>query len=109
MEVNIFQRGCDLIIQKSIKEGFGLVVSEAFWKSKAVVAGDTGGIPIQFPEQYSNYLVKSEEECAEKSLYLLEHREERENFGKAGKEKIYREFLLPSLIRNELSLIKSLL
>lgn len=49
MEVNAFQRVCDLAIQKSLREGFGLVVSEAFWKGKALVAGRAGGIPMQFP------------------------------------------------------------
>ena len=53
MEVNAFQRAADLVIQKSRKEGFGLVVSEALWKEKAVVAGAAGGIAMQFPKGYS--------------------------------------------------------
>ena len=109
MEVNVFQRGADVIIQKSIKEGFGLVVSEALWKGKAMVAGRAGGIPMQFPEGYDDYLIDSVEDCAERVLELLENSEQREAFGKAGQEKVREEFLLPRLIRDELKLIKELL
>jgi trehalose synthase len=109
MEVNAFQRGADLVIQKSLKEGFGLVVSEAFWKGKAVVAGRAGGIPMQFPDGYQEYLVQSVEECAERVLNLLDHPGLRAAFGRAGQERVRREFLLPRLIRDELALIRELL
>ena len=109
MEVNAFQRGATVIIQKSLKEGFGLVVSEALWKGKAVVAGRAGGIPMQFPKRYEGYLVENVDACAEVVLGLLENAREREEFGKAGREKVRQEFLLPRLIRDELGLIKSLL
>jgi trehalose synthase len=56
MEVNAFQRGADLVIQKSLREGFGLVVSEALWKEKPIVASAAGGIPMQFPSGYEDYL-----------------------------------------------------
>ena len=72
MEVNVFQRGADIVIQKSLREGFGLVVSEALWKAKPVVAGKAGGIPIQFPEGYEDYLVSDVEECARRVVELLE-------------------------------------
>ena len=109
MEVNVFQRGADLIIQKSLKEGFGLVVSEALLKEKAVVAGAAGGIPMQFPAGYEDYLVESVEECAAKLLFLLDHPEVAAEFGRAGREKVCREFLLPRLIRDELRLIRDVL
>jgi len=109
MEVNAFQRGADLVIQKSLKEGFGLVVSEAFWKGKAVVAGKAGGIPMQFPDGYHEYLVQSVEECAERVLELLDRPGLRAAFGRAGQERVRREFLLPRLIRDELTLIRELL
>ena len=57
MEVNAFQRGADIVIQKSLREGFVLVVSEALWKGKPVVAGRAGGIPMQFPEAFPDALV----------------------------------------------------
>jgi trehalose synthase len=109
MEVNVFQRGCDVVIQKSLREGFGLVVSEALWKENPIVAGRAGGIPMQFPEGFERYLVGSVEECAERVLYLLHHLGERGEFGRAGRERVRREFLLPRLARDELRLIKQLL
>lgn len=109
MEVNAFQRGADLIIQKSLKEGFGLVVSEAFWKGKPLVAGRAGGIPMQFPKGYDKFLVNSVEECADRLLHLLDHPNEAEQFGKEGMEKVRQEFLMPRLIRDELRLMKDVL
>jgi trehalose synthase len=109
LAVNAFQRGCDLIIQKSLKEGFGLVVSEALWKEKAIVAGRAGGIPTQIPKKFHDLLIDSVEECAEKLLYLLENPQARIEFGKAGREHVQREFLLPRLVRDELRLFKELL
>jgi len=105
MEVNAFQRGADVVIQKSLKEGFGLVVSEALWKEKALVAGAAGGIPMQFPKGYSQYLVQSIEECAAKLLHLLDNPDEAAAFGRAGREKVRSQFLLPRLVRDELRLI----
>jgi trehalose synthase len=108
MEVNAFQRASDVVIQKSIREGFGLVVAEALWKETPVVAGNVGGIPLQMVGALSNYLVETIEECAEKVVYLLEHRELAEELGRQGMEHIKNNFLMPRLIRDELSLIKSL-
>ncbi|MBI3075691.1 MAG: glycosyltransferase [Deltaproteobacteria bacterium] len=109
MEVNVFQRGCDVVIQKSVREGFGLVVSEALWKEKPVVAGKAGGIPLQFPEGFTRYLIGSTEECAERALDLLRRPGERGAFGRAGCEHVRRGFLLPRLGRDELRLIRDLL
>lgn len=109
MEVNVFQRGCDVVIQKSIREGFGLVVSEALWKEKPVVAGRAGGIPSQFPDGFTQYLVRTSEECADRIIYLLQHPGERGTFGRAGREHVRRAFLLPRLLRDELKLVKELL
>jgi len=109
MEVNVFQRGCDVVIQKSLREGFGLVVSEALWKEKPVVAGRAGGIPMQFPEAFSRYLVDSPEQCAEQVIHLLEYIGERGDFGRSGREHVRRNFLLPRLVRDELKLIAQIL
>jgi trehalose synthase len=95
MEVNAFQRTADVVLQKSLREGFGLVVAEAFWKGKPIVAGHAGGIPLQFPAGYGDYLVDSVEDCAAKVLFLLEHPEIRESFGRAGQAKIRTEFYCP--------------
>lgn len=108
MEVNAFQRAVDVVIQKSLKEGFGLVVSEALWKGKPMVAGRAGGIPMQFPSDYERYLVDSVEDCAAAVLELLDHPGVRADFGREGREHVRQHFLLPHLVRNELSLIQSL-
>jgi trehalose synthase len=108
MEVNVFQRGCDVVIQKSLREGFGLVVSEALWKEKPVVAGRAGGIPMQFPQGYHRYLIENIEDCAAQVVHLLRHPGERSGFGRAGREHIRQKFLLPRLVRDELRLIRSL-
>ena len=108
MEVNAFQHGADVIIQKSLKEGFGLVVSEALWKAKPLVAGRAGGIPMQFPDAYQHFLVDSVETCAARVLDLLENVTMRKQFGHAGQEKVRRDFLLPRLVRDELRFIRDL-
>jgi len=109
MEVNVFQRGCDVVIQKSLREGFGLVVAEALWKERPIVAGKAGGIPMQFPPGYERYLVSSVEECAARVLELLDRSENRVAFGLAGREHIRRHYLLPRLLRDELRLITEVL
>ena len=109
MEVNVFQRGASVVLQKSIREGFGLVIAEAFWKGKPIVAGNAGGIPMQFPAGYEDYLVESAEDCAAKVLFLLENHKLAEGFGHAGQAKIRTEFLLPRLIRDELRFAKKII
>jgi len=108
MEVNAFQRASHLVIQKSIREGFGLVVAEALWKETPVIAGNAGGIPLQMAGELNNYLVDSVEECAEKIIYLLGNPEVCERLGDKGKEIVRQNFLMPRLVRDELRLIKSL-
>ena len=108
MEVNAFQRASDLIVQKSIREGFGLVVAEALWKGTMVVAGNAGGIPLQMPGELGSYLVDSIEQCAEKIVFLLNNPQQRERLGQMGHEVITHNFLTPRLVRDELALIKEL-
>ncbi len=109
MEVNLFQRGCDVVIQKSLREGFGLVVSEAFWKEKPVVAGNAGGIPMQFPEGFNRYLINTVEQCAGAIVQLLKRPGERAAFGRVAREHVRQHFLLPRLVRDELKIIRDLL
>jgi trehalose synthase len=108
MEVNVFQRGCDVVIQKSLREGFGLVVAEAFWKERPVVAGRAGGIPMQFPVGYEENLIRSVEACAQRVVALLHDKDQREAFGRAGREHVRASFLLPRLLRDDLRLIQEL-
>jgi trehalose synthase len=109
MEVNAFQRASDLVIQKSLREGFGLVVSEAFWKGKAIVAGRAGGIPMQFPAGYDRYLVGDEDELASRIVELVGDPERRGAFGQTAREHIRKKFLLPRLLRDELLLMRNVL
>lgn len=109
MEVNAFQRACDVVIQKSLREGFGLVVSEAFWKERAVIAGRAGGIAMQYPAEYARYLVDNVDDCAERIVELLGDASRRHRFGEAAREHIRTRYLLPRLLRDELKLVRSVL
>ena len=109
VEVNAFQRLSDVVIQKSIREGFGLVVSETLWKGTPVVAGRAGGIPLQLQGGAGGFLIDSVEECAEKTLWLLRHLEEGEALGTKGRELVRERFLLTRLIADELRLYGDLL
>lgn len=109
LEVNAFQRASDLVVQKSLREGFGLVVSESFWKGKPMVCGRAGGIPMQYPQGYDRYLVASEEECAARMVELLRNRQTARAFGLAARKHIRHNFLLPRLLRDELRLFKEVL
>jgi len=108
IEVNAFQSLSDVIVQKSIREGFGLVISEALWKETPVVAGRAGGIPLQMADGVGGYLVNSIEECAEAILKLLANKDHALELAKRGKERVRQNFLLPRLLLNELSLIRRL-
>ena len=108
VEVNAFQRLSDVIVQKSIREGFGLVVSESLWKGTPVVAGRAGGIPMQMPEGVGGVLVDSVQECAAAMLKLLRDRELAKSLGHSGREHVREHFLLPRLLMQELELLASL-
>ena len=109
VEVNAFQRSADVVLQKSVREGFGLVVSETLWKGTPVVAGRAGGIPLQMEGGAGGYLVDSTEECAERVRHLFRHPDEGRELGAQGRELVRRRFLLPRLIADELRLYASLL
>ncbi len=108
VEVNAFQRLSEVIVQKSIREGFGLVVSESLWKGTPVVAGRAGGIPMQMPDGTGGVLVDSVEDCATAMLKLLEDRELAEQLGHSGREHVRQHFLLPRLLMEELRLLASI-
>ena len=109
VEVNAFQRLSDVCVQKSTREGFGLVVSETLWKGTPMVAGEAGGIPMQMPVGTGGFLVGSVEECAEKLLYLLRNPEEGAEMARGGKVIVRERSLLPRLISDELGLYADLL
>jgi trehalose synthase len=103
-EINALQRGATIVLQKSIREGFGLVVTEALWKKKPVIAGDVGGIPLQVIDGVTGYLVHSIEGCAYRIRQLLQNPEQGTRLGETGKEHIRRNFLITGHIRNYLAL-----
>lgn len=109
IEVNAFQRLADVVIQKSLREGFGLVVSESLWKARPVVAGRTGGIPLQLVDGVDGYLVDSVEQCAARMVEVLADPTRAAALGASGREHVRRHYLLPRLLRDELALYARLL
>ena len=109
MEVNAFQSHSDVVLQKSLREGFGLVVSESLWKGTPVVAGRAGGIVLQMPQDVGGYLVESVAECVEKTVRLLENRTEARKLGEAGREHVRENFLITRVVADEFRLLESLL
>lgn len=108
IEVNAFQSQSDICLQKSIREGFGLTVTEALWKGRPTVAGNVGGIPLQIEDGVSGYLVDSPEQCAERCVEILRDPELGKNLGRQGKEHARRRFLTPRLLRDWLDLFSDL-
>ena len=109
LEVNCFQRTAAVVLQKSLREGFGLAVSEALWKGVPVVAGATGGIPLQLQDGVGGFLITTVEQAAQRIIYLLRHPQEAAQIAAAGRRVVTEHFLLPRLLRDELRLIHSLL
>ncbi|WP_447978023.1 glycosyltransferase [Candidatus Nitrospira bockiana] len=109
IEVNAFQRLSSVVVQKSIREGFGLVVSEALWKGTPVVAGQAGGIPLQMADGVGGILVDTVEGCAAGIIRLLQQPAEARELGERGRERVRGHFLLPRLLLNELTLIHQLI
>lgn len=108
LEVNAFQRASTVVVQKSLREGFGLVVSEAMWKETPVVAGDVGGIKLQIEDGVSGFLVASVEECAERIIRLLGDPHLRTDVGKAGRERVRERFLSLREVEDHLRMLASL-
>lgn len=108
-EVNAFQTASEIIIQKSLREGFGLTVAEGLWKGTPVIGGKAGGIKLQIEEGVTGYLVETVEECADKILTLLRNTSLAEEMTRAGKEKVRKEFLITSALLNYLRLFNYLL
>lgn len=108
IEVNALQRFSNSAIQKSIREGFGLVVAETLWKETPIVASRTGGIPLQVPSA-EHCLACSVEECAAEIVWLIRHPTEAKALAKRGKNHIRKRFLLTRMIADELKLYASLL
>jgi trehalose synthase len=109
IEVNAFQALSKVVIQKSLREGFGLVVSEALWKGTPVVAGRTGGIPLQMADGTGGVLVDSVEDCARGIVALVRDPERARALGASGRERVRRHFLIPRLVLDELTLMRRMI
>jgi trehalose synthase len=109
LEINALQRAADIIVQKSVKEGFGLTVSEAMWKEKPVIGGDVGGIRLQIQDHHTGFLVTSPEGAALRIRYLLHRREMITEMGRRAREFVCQNFLLTRHLRDYLALIISLI
>lgn len=104
-EINALQRASDVIVQKSLKEGFGLTVTEGLWKGKPVVAGNVGGIPLQIRDGWNGYLVSTVQETADRVLYLLRHPDAAGEMGIRGREFVREYYLLPRGVQDHLTVV----
>ncbi|MCK5646714.1 MAG: glycosyltransferase [Anaerolineales bacterium] len=107
-EVGCFQTASDVLIQKSTREGFGLVVTEALWKGKGVIGGNVGGIPLQVIDGKTGFLVDSIDGCAEKTLELLQNPQLNNEMGQAGREHVRKNYLITRHLRDYLNLFAQL-
>ena len=108
IEVNAFQSQADVCMQKSIREGFGLTVTEALWKGRPTIGGDVGGIPLQIEDGVSGFLVSSPEEAAQRAVEVLKDPELAKRIGRTGKARTRERFLTPRLLRDWLRIIGDL-
>jgi trehalose synthase len=104
-EVNALQRVADVAVQKSIREGFGLVVSETLWKGTAMIAGCAGGIPTQLKDGVTGRLATGVSEFAAAVTDLLEHPASAHDLGAAGRRRVQEQFLITRLLRDHLTLV----
>lgn len=103
IEINALQRVATVVLQKSLKEGFGLTVSEAMWKGKPVIGGATGGIPLQIIHGVTGFLVHSVEGAAFRIRQIINNPDMAKRMGKSGREYVRRNFLITRQIRDYLS------
>jgi trehalose synthase len=109
--VNALQRSSAVIVQKSLREGFALTVTEALWKAKPVVASNVGGIPLQIKDGESGFLVKphNNKGFADRIVKILKNPGLAEKFGEKGHEAVKRKFLITRLLIDHLNLILDLI
>lgn len=105
IEVNALQRGADIIVQKSLREGFALTVTEAMWKGKPVIGTAVGGIQLQVIDGITGFLVRSIEETAERISFLLRNPELAQEMGEMAQEQVRGNFLITRQLHDYLRLI----
>ena len=109
LEINALQRAADIVIQKSVREGFGLMVAEAMWKGKPVIGGFAGGITAQLIYEVTGYTVNSVEGCAFRIRHLLNNPELARKMGEDAREFARRHFLITRHLGDYLALMAALL
>jgi trehalose synthase len=103
--INALQRSAVVVLQKSLREGFGLTVTEALWKGKPVIGGATGGITLQIHDYQTGFLVYSPAGAAYRIRYLLRYAEKRQRMGRVGHEFVREHFLLTRNLRDYLTML----
>jgi trehalose synthase len=103
--VNALQRSAAVVLQKSIREGFGLTVTEAMWKGAAVIGGDVGGIRHQIKDEWNGFLVSTPDQAAARMVQLLKNPGLREQVGSRAKESVRQNFLMSRLLEDWLDLL----
>lgn len=109
LDINALQRAADIVIQKSIREGFGLTVTEALWKGKPVIGGDVGGIRLQVINHHTGFLVNTPEGAALRIRYLLHQPGKIMTMGEKGHHLVRNNFLITRHLRDYLTLMVALL
>lgn len=113
VDINALQRASTIILQPSVKEGFGLTVTEGLWKSKPVIGGEVGGIPAQIADGYNGYLITPGEpgvvEMAERIAFLLENPTVAQEMARRGKETVRERFLITRGLWDELMMLKTVM
>ncbi|MDY6942833.1 MAG: glycosyltransferase [Pseudomonadota bacterium] len=107
--INALQRASDIVLQKSVREGFGLTVTEAMWKHKPVIGGDTGGIRLQVVNYHTGFLVNSPEGAALRIRYLFHRPDELKSMGTQAHGFVRENFLLTRHLREHLALVLALI
>jgi trehalose synthase len=105
--VNALQRRAAVVLQKSLREGFGLTVAETMWKGAPVIGGRVGGIRYQIDDGVNGFLVESVEEAAARIVQLLKDKSLRKSMGRKAREKVRENFLLPRYLEQYLDLFNS--
>jgi trehalose synthase len=103
--VNALQRSAAVVLQKSIREGFGLTVTEAMWKGAAVIGGDVGGIRHQIKDEWNGFLVSTPDQASARMVQLLKNPRLREQVGSRAKESVRQNFLMSRLLEDWLNLL----
>ncbi len=106
--INALQQGSDIIIQKSLREGFDLTCAEAMWKGKAVIAGNVGGLKIQIQDGKNGFLVNSAQECAQRIVELIKNPKLAKKLGQRARQAVQKKFLIPRLILDHLKIYQKI-